>query len=51
MDQTLHLSDVVLPEGVSSVELAKGEGHDLAILTIKATRASTEAAADSASEE
>ena len=40
MDQTLHLSDITLPAGISSVELGKGEGHDLAVLTIKATRAS-----------
>lgn len=43
LGQTLHLSDITLPEGVVSVELGKGEGHDLAILTIKASRASTEA--------
>jgi large subunit ribosomal protein L25 len=46
MDQTLHLSDVTLPAGISSVELGKGEGHDLAVLTIKASRAATEASDD-----
>jgi large subunit ribosomal protein L25 len=38
MGQTLHLSDIVLPKGVTSVELAKGEGHDLALVTIKAPK-------------
>ena len=35
LDQTLHLSDIVFPKGVSSVELAKGEEHDLAVVSIK----------------
>ncbi|WP_018983939.1 50S ribosomal protein L25/general stress protein Ctc [Salinimonas chungwhensis] len=36
MDSTLHLSDIVLPEGVSSVELAKEDpDHDLTVVTIK----------------
>lgn len=38
MGQTLHLSDIALPKGVESVELAKGEGHDLALVTIKAPK-------------
>ena len=25
---SLHISDVALPAGVSSIELAKGPGHD-----------------------
>ena len=36
MGSTLHLSDIKLPAGVSSVELAKDdENHDLAVVTIK----------------
>ena len=36
MGQTLHLSDLTLPAGVSSVELAKNdEAHDLAVVTVK----------------
>jgi large subunit ribosomal protein L25 len=35
MDQTLHLSDIPLPKGTESVELSKGEEHDLAVVTIK----------------
>ena len=36
MGQTLHLSDLTLPAGVSSVELAKtDEAHDLAVVTVK----------------
>ena len=38
LGQTLHLSDVKLPEGVASVELAKGEGHDVAVVTVKAAK-------------
>ena len=47
LGQTLHLSDVTFPEGVSSVELAKGESHDLAVVTIKAAKGK---AADEAAE-
>ena len=41
MGQTLHLSDLTLPAGVTSVELAKNdEAHDLAVVTVKpATKA------------
>ncbi|MBU2978871.1 50S ribosomal protein L25/general stress protein Ctc [Alteromonas sp. C1M14] len=36
MDHTVHLSDLTLPAGVSSIELAKGdETHDLAVVTVK----------------
>lgn len=43
---TVHLSDVALPAGVVSVELAKGEGHDQAVVTLNAPKgaASEEAA-------
>ena len=34
MAESFHLSDLKLPEGVESVQLALGEGHDLAIATI-----------------
>jgi large subunit ribosomal protein L25 len=33
--QTLHLTDLVLPKGVSLLELNKGETHDLAVVTVK----------------
>ena len=48
LGQTLHLSDITLPEGVSSIELAKGESHDLAVVTIKAAKGK---AADEAADE
>jgi len=35
LDQTIHLTDLVLPKGVSLVELNKGETHDLAVVTVK----------------
>jgi len=45
--QTLHLSDVVLPAGVVSVELAKGEGHDQAVVSLNAPKGgATEEAAE-----
>ncbi|MCY7296996.1 50S ribosomal protein L25/general stress protein Ctc [Alteromonas sp. a30] len=37
-DQTLHLSDLVLPKGVTLVELAKGENHDQAVVTVKGAK-------------
>ena len=48
LGQTLHLSDITLPEGVSSIELAKGESHDSAVVTIKAAKGK---AADEAADE
>lgn len=49
LGQTLHISDLKLPQGVESVELAKGESHDLAVVTVKAAKggaAAEEEAAD-----
>ena len=34
MGESFHLSNLKLPKGVESVQLALGEGHDLAIATI-----------------
>jgi large subunit ribosomal protein L25 len=50
LGHTLHLSDVILPSGVSSVELAKGESHDVAIVTMDKPKgsASDESAEDDA---
>lgn len=42
LGQTVHLSDLTMPEGVSSVELGKGESHDLAVATIKAAKGSSD---------
>ena len=54
----IHLSDIQLPDGVTSVALALGEDHDLAVASIIAPRTSVEveeeeleAAADEADEE
>jgi len=38
LGQTLHLSDVKFPEGVSSDELAKGESHDQAVVSANAPK-------------
>ena len=49
MGQTLHLSDLTLPAGVASVELAKNdEAHDLAVVTVKPAKG---AAAEDSEEE
>ncbi len=40
--QIIHLSDVILPEKVTSVALALGEDHDLAIASIIAPRGASE---------
>jgi large subunit ribosomal protein L25 len=39
LGQTLHLSDVTFPAGVTSDELAKGEAHDLAVVSANAPKA------------
>lgn len=40
LGSSVHLSDLVVPEGVQIVELLHGEDHDLSVVTIKATRGS-----------
>lgn len=39
---TIHLSDLVVPEGVSLPQLALGEDHDQPILSVEAARVVTE---------
>lgn len=39
---SLHLSDITFPEGVTSVELGKGEGHDHVVVTVNANKAAPE---------
>ena len=46
---SIHLSDLKLPAGVTSVELAKGADHDQSIVTVKANKAAP--AEDEASED
>ncbi|EWH10303.1 ribosomal 5S rRNA E-loop binding protein Ctc/L25/TL5 [Catenovulum agarivorans DS-2] len=46
--ETLHLTDVKFPAGVSSVELAKGADHDVAVVTIDKPKGAAE---DDAEEE
>ena len=48
LGQTLHLTDLVLPEGVSLVELNKGSDHDQAVVTVKVAKGA--AAAEEAEE-
>ncbi len=46
----LHLSDLIMPEGVSLVDLARGEGHDLPIVSIHIPRVATEVEDEAAAE-
>jgi len=39
---TLHLSDITLPKGVTSDELAKGESHDQAVATLNAPKGASD---------
>lgn len=51
--QTLHLSDINVPKGVTLLELAKGEDHDQAVVTVKTAKggsADDEAGDDNAAE-
>ena len=51
-DETVHLSDIKLPEGVKLVELMHGdESNDLAVASIRATRVSKDLDADAAGAE
>ena len=47
----VHLSDVALPEGVTSVALALGEDHDLAVASIIAPRGAAEEEVSDAAED
>ncbi|MET1254816.1 50S ribosomal protein L25/general stress protein Ctc [Aliikangiella maris] len=51
MDQVIHLSDLQLPNGVELVELALGEDHDQAVVTIhkgRSAKSDEESSDDSA---
>jgi len=48
--ESLHLSDLPLPEGGSLVELARGEGHDLPVVSIHVRRGGGETEGDTAVE-
>jgi len=47
---SLHLSDLVVPEGVTVLELARGEGHDLSVVSIHARRVIVEEEEEAAPE-
>ncbi|CAA0110604.1 50S ribosomal protein L25 [Halioglobus japonicus] len=46
--QIIHLSEITLPAGVTSVALALGEDHDLAIASVNAPKGSDEELEDAA---
>lgn len=50
MDQVVHLSDIKLPKGVEIVELAQGEDHDHAIVTIHKSRSAVSGGDDAEGE-
>jgi large subunit ribosomal protein L25 len=47
---SLHLSDLVVPEGVTVLELARGEGHDLSVVSMHARRVIAEEEEEAAPE-
>ena len=47
----IHLSDIALPDGVTSVALALGEDHDLAVASIIAPRGAAEEDVEEAAED
>jgi len=47
---TLHLSDVKLPKGVTSIELAKGEEHDHAVVSANTPKGASAADTDADAE-
>lgn len=51
LEHTLHLSDLVLPTGTTLVELAKGEDHDLAVVTVKTAKGPSAGVDDAEGEE
>ncbi|WP_043318752.1 50S ribosomal protein L25/general stress protein Ctc [Microbulbifer sp. HZ11] len=48
LDGTVHISDIKLPEGVESVDLAHGEDHDLVVASVHKPRGAVEADAEAA---
>lgn len=51
LNQTLHLSDIRLPEGVKIIALTHGPEHDLPVVSIHVPRAAVEAEAAPTAEE
>jgi large subunit ribosomal protein L25 len=45
--EIIHLSDIKLPQGVTSVALALGEDHDLAVASVVAPKGGSDAGEDS----
>ncbi|WP_231758038.1 50S ribosomal protein L25/general stress protein Ctc [Microbulbifer elongatus] len=51
LDGTIHISDIKLPEGVESADLAHGEDHDLVVASVHKPRGAVEADAEAEGEE
>lgn len=50
LNETLHLSDIKLPEGVKIIALTHGPEHDLSVVSVHVPRAAVEAEAASVAE-
>lgn len=50
LDETLRLSDIVLPEGVELVELSHGEEHDQAVVSVHMAHVASEETAEAGEE-
>ncbi|WP_226665943.1 50S ribosomal protein L25/general stress protein Ctc [Microbulbifer aggregans] len=50
LDGTVHISDIKLPAGVESVDLAHGEDHDLVVASVHKPRGAVEAEAEEGEE-
>lgn len=46
LGQVLHISDIILPEGVESVALSHGPDHDLSVANVVAPKGNAEGEAD-----
>jgi large subunit ribosomal protein L25 len=49
--QILHISDLKLPKGVTSVALSHGEDHDLAVVTMQKPKGGSDDEAETADAE
>ena len=50
IDSAVHISDIVLPTGVESVELIKGDAHDLPLINVTMPKKTAEATEEAAAE-
>jgi large subunit ribosomal protein L25 len=51
LGDSVHISDITLPEGVTSIALSVGEENDLSVASVQAPRGISEEEGDSAAED